>query len=91
MKKELRNYVLFLCVCALVIASVLNYQNQVNNILTPTLRGEIGEQPSASFCKIAEAIGYPGFTAQDRWQCARVIHIVGSDETPPRGFKEGTK
>ena len=74
--------------CALALLFGFWYHVQVSNILTPTLRGEIGEQPSASFCYFAEAIHYPGFTAQDRWQCARVIHIVGSGETP-KGLKEG--
>ena len=81
MKKAL----LVLWLVVLVVGSFAWYGNQVNNILTPTLRGEIGEQPSASFCHFAEAIGYPGFTAQDRWQCARVIHVGG--ETPPKGYK----
>lgn len=85
MKKAL----LVLWLTVMVVGSFAWYQNQVSNILTPTLRGEIGEQPSAGFCHFAEAIGYPGFTAQDRWQCARVIHILGSGETPPKGLKEG--
>lgn len=82
----MKKTIVILCALVLLFGSVFWYQAQVSSILTPTLRGEIGEQPSASFCKVAEAIGYPGFTAQDRWQCARVIHIVGSDEMP-KGYK----
>ena len=84
----MKKTIVILCAFVLVFGSVSWYNNQISNILTPTLRGEIGEQPSASFCHFAEAIHYPGFTAQDRWQCARVIHIVGSGETP-KGLKEG--
>lgn len=87
MKKTNNTFVLVSFVLAFVLALAFMYQAQVSNILTPTLRGEIGEQPSASFCHFAEAIHYPGFTAQDRWQCDRVIHIVGSGETPPKGYK----
>ena len=85
----MKKTIIVLCAFVLLFGSVAWYQEQVSNILTPTMRGEIGEQPSAGFCHFAEAIGYPGFTAQDRWQCARVIHILGSGETPPKGLKEG--
>ena len=85
MNKRGRQFVFVLCLFVLVFGPGLWYQSQLDNILTPTMRGEIGEKPSASFCHFAEAIGYPGFTAQDRWQCARVIHVGG--ETPPKGYK----
>lgn len=90
MTKRGKQFIFALCLFVLVFGSVFWYQTQVADITTVTLRGTYGDDPSPAFCHFAETIGYPGFTAEDRWQCARVIHVVGSGETPPKGLKEGT-
>ena len=82
-----KTFVILCVMVALVFGSVFWYQTQVADITTVTLRGTYGDDPSPAFCHFAETIGYPGFTAEDRWQCDRVIHVVGSGEKPPKGYK----